>query len=83
LLQTKLICYKLTKATLQASLSSSLLQKCDGGNAPLLTFKLFASRSPVLATRKYRNQFRFIPIRNRIRHRSPSRNPVCLSKGSR
>jgi hypothetical protein len=36
LLQTKLVCYKLTKATLRASLSSSLLQKCDGGNAPLL-----------------------------------------------
>jgi hypothetical protein len=33
LLQTKLVCYKLTKATLNASLSSSLLQKCDGGNA--------------------------------------------------
>jgi hypothetical protein len=26
---------KLTEATLRASLSSSLLQKCDGGNAPL------------------------------------------------
>jgi hypothetical protein len=36
LLQTKLVCYKLTKATLRASLSSSLLQKCDGGNAPLV-----------------------------------------------
>jgi hypothetical protein len=35
LLQTKLVCYKLTKATLRASLSSSLLEKCDGGNAPL------------------------------------------------
>jgi hypothetical protein len=34
LLQTKLVCYKLTMATLRASLSSSLLQKCDGGNAP-------------------------------------------------
>jgi hypothetical protein len=34
-LQTKLVCYKLTKATSRASLSSSLLQKCDGGNAPL------------------------------------------------
>jgi hypothetical protein len=30
----KLVCYKLTKATLRASLSSSLLQKYDGGNAP-------------------------------------------------
>jgi hypothetical protein len=34
LLQTKLVAYKLTKATLRASLLSSLLQKCDGGNAP-------------------------------------------------
>jgi hypothetical protein len=33
-LQSKLACFKLTKATLQASLTSSLLQKCDGGNAP-------------------------------------------------
>jgi hypothetical protein len=29
-----LVCYKLTKATVRASFSSSLLQKCDGGNAP-------------------------------------------------
>jgi hypothetical protein len=29
-----LVCYKLTKAILQASLSSSLLQKCDEGTAP-------------------------------------------------
>jgi hypothetical protein len=33
-LQTKLVYYKLTKASLRVSLSSSLLQKCDGGNAP-------------------------------------------------
>jgi hypothetical protein len=31
-----LVCYKLTNTTLRASLSSSLLQKCDGGNAPLV-----------------------------------------------
>jgi hypothetical protein len=30
----KLVCYKPTKVTLRASLSSSLMQKCDGGNAP-------------------------------------------------
>jgi hypothetical protein len=36
--QTRLVCYKLTKATLRASLSSSLLQKCDGGNAPLKNY---------------------------------------------
>jgi hypothetical protein len=34
LLHTKLVCYKIPKATLLTSLSSSLLQKCDGGNAP-------------------------------------------------
>jgi hypothetical protein len=33
--QTTLVCYKLTQATLRARLSSSLLQKCDGGNGPL------------------------------------------------
>jgi hypothetical protein len=40
LLQTKFACYKLTKATLRASLSSSLLQKCDGGNAPFLSLSV-------------------------------------------
>jgi hypothetical protein len=44
-LQTKLVCYKLTKATLRASLSSSLLQKCDGGNAPLDKTVPFDQRS--------------------------------------
>jgi hypothetical protein len=29
-----LVCRKLIEAALRASLSSSLLQKCDGGNAP-------------------------------------------------
>jgi hypothetical protein len=40
----KLVRYKLTQATLQASLSSSLLHTCDGGNAPL-GFS-FSSRRP-------------------------------------
>jgi hypothetical protein len=37
LLQPKLVSYKLTKATLRASLSASLLQKCDGVNAALVS----------------------------------------------
>jgi hypothetical protein len=35
--------YKLTKAILRASLSSSLLQKSNGGNAPLVTISIIKS----------------------------------------
>jgi hypothetical protein len=70
-LQTKLDCFKLTKATLRASLSSSLLLKFDGGNAPLgvNTYDFMYDTGYSLPPKDYINKFGilfFIEMSNKM-----------------